>query len=152
MKTKTSIIFALCLLASVINSCEKVQVKDPRQDISGQWLWLSTWFDGNMSDSNPKTPENSGIHEILKFNPNKTYSKIQNNVLVEFGTYSTGHGSYWPYVGAYNYIYDSIVYYRNDISEKATKDYYKIFNDTLIFSYGFAGYVGSFSKFYIKQK
>jgi hypothetical protein len=72
--------------------------------------------------------------------------------------FSTGHGSYTPYTGAFTFIYDSIVYYRNGISEKNTQDYYNIFNDTLEFCWGYAGYATKSdsttgaSKFYAKQK
>jgi hypothetical protein len=114
-------------------------------------MWLSSWYDRPMSDSNPKTPQNSGIQEIIRFNSNKTWIKIQNNVPVDSGTYTNGHGSYLPYIGAYNFVYDSIVYFRNGISIKGSQDYYKIFNDTMQFCGGFAGIYGSGSKFYIKQ-
>jgi hypothetical protein len=124
---------------------------EPAQDLSGQWMWLSSWFDGNLSDSNPKTPQNSGLQETIRFNSDKSWIKIQNNVGVDSGKYSTGHGSYLPYIGAYNYVYDSVVYLRNGISVKGTQDYYKIFNDTLQFCGGFAGLMGSGSRFYIKQ-
>jgi hypothetical protein len=127
-------------------------VIETTEDITGQWTWLSTWGDSPMSNSNPKTTQNTGIQEKIEFNSNKTWLKIQNSIHIDSGTYSTGHGSYLPYIGAYNFIYDSVVYYRNGISEKVTQDYYKIFNDTLQFCSGFAGIVGGGSKFYIKQK
>jgi hypothetical protein len=152
MKTLTSTLIVLFLVLFAINSCKKNPVIEPTQDISGKWQWLSSWYDGPMSDSNPKTPQNSGIQELLEFNSNKTWLKIQNNIHIDSGTYSMGHGSYLPYVGAYHFIYDSIVYYRNGISEKGYQDYYKIFNDTLQFSPWFAGLYGGIAKFYIKQK
>jgi hypothetical protein len=105
-----------------------------------------------MNALNPLTPQNSGITEIIKFNSDNTWIKIQNNVRTDSGTYSTGHGSYLPYVGAYNFIYDSVVYYRNGLSEKGKQDYYKIYNDTLQFCGGFAGLMGAGSKFYIKAE
>jgi hypothetical protein len=148
--TLTQLVFILLLVVN--NSCKKAPVIEPIQDITGHWQWLSSWYDGPMSDSNPKTPQNTGIQEILEFNLNKAWLKIQNNIHIDSGTYSTGHGSYLPYVGAYHFIYDSIVYYRNGISEKGKQDYYKIFNDTLQFSPGFAGLYGGIAKFYIKQK
>lgn len=142
----------LILVLLVINSCKKEPIIEPAQDITGQWQWLSTWYDSPLSDSNPKTHQNTDIQETIEFNSNKTWLKIQNNFYIDSGTYSTGHGSYLPYIGANNFVYDSIVYFRNGISEKGTQDYYKVFNDTLQFCSGFAGIAGGGSKFYIKQK
>ena len=117
MKTLISnyLLLIICILA--IYSCSKKPSIEPSQDVTGQWIWLSTYFDGSLSESNPKTPKNSGINEVIKFRSN-TWVKIQNNVHVDSGTYTTGHGSYLPYVGAYNYIYDSIVYYREGIANQ----------------------------------
>jgi hypothetical protein len=156
MKTLTSTLLVLILVIFSLTSCKKDNVSKEvviaAQDITGEWQWLSSWYLIPLSDSNPKTPENSGIQEVLKFNSDKTWLKIQNYLHVDSGTYSTGHGSYLPYIGARNFVYDSIVYYRNGISEKGTQDYYKIFNDTLQFSSGFAGICGGGSKIYTKQK
>ena len=152
MKTLTSTMLVLFFVLLVSNSCKKDPVIEPTQDITGQWEWISSWYDGPMSDSNPKTPQNTGIQEMIQFNSNYTWLKIQNNIHIDSGTYSTGHGSYLPYIGAYHFIYDSIVYYRNGISEKGKQDYYKIVNDTLQFSPGFAGIYGGIARFYIKQK
>jgi len=159
MKTLTSIMLVLLLVLLISNSCKKDPVIEPTQDITGQWQWLSTWYLGPIpfttSDTNPKTlqtPQNTGIQEIIEFNSNKTWLKIQNNIHVDSGTYSTGHGSYLAYNGAYKFVYDSIVYFRNGITEKVYHDYYKIFNDTLQFSRGLAGISGGVCIFYIKQK
>jgi hypothetical protein len=152
MKTLSSITLVLILALWVINSCKKDPIIAPIQDVTGQWQWLSSWYDRPMSDSNPKTPQNTGIQETIEFSSNNTWLKIQNNIHIDSGTYSTGHGSYLPYIGAYNFVYDSIVYFRNGISEKGTQDYYKISNDTLQFSGGFAGISGGGSKFYIRHK
>ena len=151
MKTVTSVMLLLGL-SLVINSCKKDPVTEPAKDITGQWIWLSSWTIEPLDDSNPKNPQNTGIHETIRFYENKTWLKIQNNVHLDSGTYSVGHGSYLPYVGAYNYIYDSVVYFRNGKSEQWAHDYYKIYNDTLQFSNGFAGICGGVSKFYSKQQ
>jgi len=145
----------IILLLLISNSCQKdptIEQVEPAQDITGQWQWLSSRIGAQISESNPKTPQNTGIQETIEFNSNKTWLKIQNNIHTDSGTYTTGHGSYLPYIGAYNFIYDSIVYFRNGISEKGTQDYYKIVNDTMQFSPGFAGIYGGVAKFYIKQK
>jgi hypothetical protein len=160
MKTKSSIILFLILFLSMNFSCKKAPepVSNNTKDITGQWNWINSWMDGPISDSNPKTPQNTGIQEIIKFNSNKTWLKIQNSIHIDSGTFSTGHGSYIPYPGSYVYIYDSVVYYRNGISEKGTQDYYEISNDTLMFCGCFAGLYAKSdptegaSKRYIKQK
>ena len=160
MKTLVSTIVLIVLLLSMISSCKKTTEPVPNntKDISGQWKWIYSWLDGPMSDSNPRTPQNTGVQEIIVFKDNHTWLKTQNNIHIDSGTFSTGHGSFTPYTGAYVYIYDSIVYYRNGISEKGTQDYYEISNDTLMFCGCFAGLYAKSdptegaSKRYIKQK
>jgi hypothetical protein len=92
------------------------------------------------------TPENTGVHEILIFNPYHTWLKTENGIKVDSGTYSLGHGSHTPYIGADVYIYDSVLYYSLG-SELNTWDYYNIFNDTLQFCPGFAGKFASYNSF-----
>jgi hypothetical protein len=140
-------------------SCKKELFPSTTKDITGQWVWILSYSGGNPTiQPNPITPQNTGIQEIVRFNSNDTWLKIQNNVHIDSGTFTKGHGSYTPYIGAFTYSYDSIVYFRNGISEKGTQDYYKIFNDTLEFCAGFAGYAtksdptAGDSEFYVKQK
>ena len=154
MKTLAQLMVLIVLLTLITFSCKKDTINNPTQDITGQWQWIFSY----TVQLNPLTPQNTGIQEVIKFNSNNTWLKIQNNVDIDSGTFTKGHGSYIPYLGAHTFIYDSIVYYRNGISEKGTQDYYKIFNDTLEFCAGFAGYstksdpIAGASEFYIKQK
>ena len=158
MKTKKTIFLLTVVLLYLISSCKKDVINNPAKDITGHWKWIYSFLDNNLSDSNPKTPQNTGIEEMLVFNSNHAWYKTQNNIKMDSGTYLLGHGTYIPYVSSYAYIYDSIVYYRNGIFQKGSQDYYDIFNDTLEFCGCFAGISAKsdptegVSKFYIKQK
>jgi hypothetical protein len=153
MKTK-QILFLFSLLA-FFSSCKK-DLDNLAVDVTGQWEWIYSYV--SLNNPNPITPKTTGIDELLVFNPNLTWYKIQNNIKVDSGTYSIGHGSYTPYAGAYSYIYDSIAYYKDGYVLKGEQDYYKISNDTLQFCGCFAGLssksypTGGVSKFFIKQK
>ena len=138
MKLKIIITFILFLFFS----CKKDN-PDITADISGQWEWIKTL---TVYPSDPVTPENSGIHESLVFNTNHEWRWTVNAIKIDSGTYSTGHGSFTPYIGAYVYIYDSVLYNRTIIRTKAW-DYYIIFNDTLQFCPGFAGMFASLNSF-----
>lgn len=107
MKTKAFIILMIVLALTMPFSCKKDSI-NPANDITGQWKWLSYYFVYVPSDTNPLTPENTGIQEILMFNANHTWFKTQNNIKTDSGTYSIGRGSYTPYAGAHTFIYDSI--------------------------------------------
>jgi hypothetical protein len=157
MKTIASIIVLITLLLLGGNSCKKDPIIIPPRDITGQWKWLSYYFVYLQSDSNPLTPQNAGIQERLVFNANHTWFKTQNDIKTDSGTYSIGHGNYTPYLGAKIYVYDSIVYYHNDVHENGWQDYYSTYHDTLQICPGYAGQFSSYSipyngsKFYIKQ-
>jgi hypothetical protein len=158
MKTKKDLILLIVLLLSVTFSCKKDPVITPAKNITGQWEWIYTYKLYLLSDSNPLTPQNTGIHEMLVFNSNESWYKTINDIKIDSGTFSLGHGSYTPYNGAKPYIYDSISYYQNGFHITDGEDYYKIFNDTLEFTPGFSGKHFSYtlptngSKFWIKQK
>ena len=140
----------MILLCNIIScSCKQTVSNTTPASIAGKWKWVETYFDYAPSDSNPLTPAYNGIQEFIYYNTDATWKKIQNNKTVDSGTYSTGHGSYLPYAGAYDYIYDSVKYYHSITG--ANWDYYTITNDTLLFSGGFAGIIGSGSKIYIRQ-
>ena len=155
MKIRASIILVMILLLGLLISCKKVQI-NPAKDITGHWQWLSYYKVYLLSDSNPITPQNSGIQEILVFNANQTWYKTQNNIKIDSGTFSIGHGSHSPYPGARTSIYDSIAYYVNGVKKNSWQDYYEIFNDTLQICPGFADRFISYSipysgsKFYKK--
>jgi hypothetical protein len=146
--------FVILSFILILYGCKKDPPINPAKDITGQWQWIFSY----TVQLNPLTPQNTGIQEVIKFNSNYSWLKIQNNIQIDSGTFTKGHGNYIPYPGAHTFIYNSIVYYRNGISEKGIQDYYKIFNDTLEFCAGFAGYStksdpsAGASEFYIKQK
>jgi hypothetical protein len=155
MKTKASMFIMIILLYALFFSCKKNLI-NPAKDITGHWKWLSYYFVYPENDSNPLTPQNTGIQEILVFNANHTWFKTHNNIKIDSGTYSLGHGSYSPYYGAYTFIYDSICYYQNGINKNGWRDYYIMFNDTLQICPGFADQFASYSipyngsKFFLK--
>ena len=138
------------------SGCKKEEMILPK-DISGTWDWIFTYKAYPLSDTNPLTPQNTGIKEIIVFNSDMSWTNTQNNIVIDSGTYSLGHGSRTSYPGAQTYVYDSIVYYRNGIQINGGFDYYIIFNDTLEFSPGFSGRLFSYTlpyngaKFWIKN-
>jgi hypothetical protein len=144
MKTKVSIILSIIISLLMTSSCKKDQIVFP-MDIAGQWEWIKTYKVYLLSDSNPLTPQNTGIQEILVFNDNQTWFNSQNNIKTDSGTFTLGHGSYTPYIGAYMFIYDSIVYYRDGIQINGGWDYYSIYNDTLAFCPYYGGRFASYS-------
>lgn len=138
---KTKILFALLIMISVFifDSCKKEEIPNLATDISGKWQWLFSISGGNPSSAGYlKNPENTGISVLLVFNSDKTWYKALNNIKTDSGNYSIGHGTYTPYIGAYVFIYDSVIYYSTGTNNKSV-DFYKIFHDTLIFSGGFRG-------------
>ena len=149
---KPSFSTAIIILFSYIlfgSSCTKSNSPVIPESIVGKWKWVSTYFDYPLGPSNPSTPANSGIQEYVVFNADATWKKIQNNVTVDSGAFSTGHGSYQPYPTNTKYVYDSVKYYKS--LQGSSWDYYSISKDTLTFSGGFAGLIGSDSKMFIKQ-
>ena len=143
-------IIIISLLVLVSNSCEKDSSNDNgddiTKDITGQWEWLFTYKALPLSETNPLTPENTGIHENIIFKTNFTWRIIENGIKSDSGTYSLGHGSHCSYPDAHIFIYDSILYY-SSISNSYTWDYYDVFNDTLQFCPGFAGKLASYNSF-----
>jgi hypothetical protein len=131
---------------SCVTACSKNNEKALIKDITGEWNWVATYRVYTLSDSNPLTPENTGVHEKLIFNLDHTWSKTDNGIKVDSGTYSLGNGSNAPYIGAPINIYDSVLYYRLHTKSNAW-DYYDIFNDTLQFCPGFAGKFASLNSF-----
>ncbi len=135
-------------------SCEKDQ-DDYVHEIVGKWNWIYSFV--SINNPVPNTPLNTGTNELLVFNPDNTWYKTQNNIKIDSGSYSIGHGSYTPYLGAKTYIYDSITYYQNGTIIKDKLDYFVIFNDTLQFNPGFAGLLAKsdltsgLSRFYVRK-
>ncbi len=135
--------YILLILFSVINSfsCKKNNESTPPQDITGTWKLLKTYCD---CPTPPVFADSIGLIDIVNFRTNKIWSRVQNNVTVDSGTYSTGHNVYTPYVGAFTYKYDSVSYFKN--GSNVGSDYYEILsNDTLVFGAGIAGRYTSYS-------
>jgi len=147
MKTIQKILSMVYVIAIVCFSCRKEDQPNlvKPKDIAGTWDWKYTWKDLPMSDSNPLNPQNTGIQEILVFKSDNTWSRTQNNIKVDSGSYTLGHGDYLPYVGAYHFIYDSIVYYKIGTRIEFGWDYYSISNDTLFNCPCLGGRFGSYS-------
>jgi len=146
MRTKFVSYMIVSLLLLLFISCKKFTDNvDPTQDITGTWEWIFTYKAYPLSETNPLTPQNTGIVEIFIFNTDRTWLNIQNDLVIDSGTFSLGHGSRTPYLGAKTYIYDSIVYYWSGIQIDNGFDYYIIFNDTLEFSPGFSGRLTSYT-------
>jgi hypothetical protein len=160
MKAKVLMCLLVFLTILMSFSCKKSPepITNPAADISGKWKWIMTYSgDYHLSDSNPKTPQNTGIQEIIEYSSGNQWRLIHNNIHIDSGTYSIGQGDYSP-DPKFKYIYDSIVYYKNGIFIKNSEDFYKIYNDTLMFAAVFRGiYAKSLqmtagAKYYIKQK
>ena len=131
MKYFIKLITFLIALIVVIIQCTKEPQPVLPKDITGQWRWIYTFHLTELSDSNPLTPEHSGINEILVFNGDHTWQKKVNNLKVDSGTYSLGHGLYTPYSGAGIFRFDSILYFRDGKTFEGGFDYYEILHDTL---------------------
>jgi hypothetical protein len=119
--------------------------------VKGEWNWILTYPPGNPANYPyyPLTPVNTGLNEILSFDANGQFSQTINDTLIQSGTYTTGHGTFLPYVDAQQYSYDSIAYFVN--GSKQNIDYYSVLHqDTLVFSSSFAGAVGGGTKYFVK--
>ena len=132
MKSYSILLFTLFIVIIFSLNCEREQPAIPvqPQDITGQWEWISTH---KAHPYSIKTPQNTGIHEILVFNADHTWFITQNDTIVDSGEFSFGHGSFTPAPGGHTFIYDSIVYYKNGEYINGGVDYYNITNDTLLF-------------------
>ena len=114
----------------VLIGCSKSTITNSAKSPVGKWNWISTYYDYPLSDSNPKTPQNTGIRETLIFNADNSYKHLKNNVTIDSGTYSFGHGIYTNLSNS-QFVYDSILYYHKSIPVVGGVDYYEINNDSL---------------------
>lgn len=110
-------------------SCKKNSINP--LPIAFHWKWIKTYNDAPLSSTNPITPLNSGIQELLIFNSDNTWSDIKNNNLIDSGTYIIGHGVFTN-LSNVKFEFDSIQYYRNGTQVLGGVDYYQVSNDTLI--------------------
>ena len=120
------------------------------KEVAGKWKWIYTYLYATNPPVNPLTPQNTGINEIITYYADKTWSKIQNNNLIDSGSYSTGHGNRPTSPGTV-VIYDSIQYYLNNVPISGKVEYYFISGDSLNFNPGYSGVYSGDSKWLIKQ-
>lgn len=137
-------LFLVTIFVFLFYSCEKEFNTKYSNSIVGKWRWIKTMRVIPFSDINPETPQNTGIEELLTFGADFEWYKTQNNILVDSGSYTIGHGSY---INPSNvtYIYDSICYYQNNIPIKNGFDFYEIDHDTLVFCSAFGARWWSFT-------
>ncbi len=145
----------LLFLLLIISSCKKTEFSSPGQ-LVGKWVWAATWYDIAPGTTNPLTPMNSDKYEYIELNPDYSFKHIWYAPTIEdmpsvSGKFSVGHGNYAPSGGGNTYSYDSIVFYSGGIHSQKYAEYFKIHNDTLIFSSGFRGVAGSGSRIYVKE-
>ena len=151
---KTILYLSISILLIIAVYCEKDK-DDYIPEIVGKWNWIYSFV--SINSPVPNTPLSTGINELLVFNPDNTWYKTQNNIRIDSGSYSIGHGSYTPYMGAKTYNYNSITYYQNGTKIIDKTDYFVISDDTLLFNPGFAGLVAKsdltsgLSRFYIRK-
>lgn len=128
------------------HSCEDNSSSEIYSDsIVGKWKWINTWKVIPISESNPETPKNTGIEELLVFNSDFTWYKTQNNSLIDSGSFTLGSGSFTYPARDLTLEYDSIAYFRNGIKLINGFDYYKIHHDTLVFCSYFGGRWSSYT-------
>jgi hypothetical protein len=150
------LLYLLCIGAlCCFTQCKKDDISQ-NTTIIGSWKWIYTYDIYLLGPDNPKTPANTGIQETVVFYSNMTWKQIQNNVTVDSGSYTLGHGYYLPYQGAGAYTYDSIAFYKNNMA-KGWDSYEILHNDTLAFIPGLSGRYSSYlmhyngSRWYIRQ-
>lgn len=147
------LVFFICSFL-ILLSCKKDTGIQPAP-IAGTWIWEKTRLALPLSANNPLTPQNSGITESMFFSSDGNWKITQNGNSIDSGTYSLGHGSYLPYVGAYHYIYDSIGFYKS--GNFVGWDSYEIKDNSLVFNPGLSGRFSSYllpyngSKWFVKQ-
>lgn len=133
-------------------SCKKTDTTSnvAPKEVVGKWKWIYTYLNATNPPVNPITPQNTGINETITYYADRTWSKIQNNNLIDSGSYSIGHGNRRTYPGSVT-IYDSIQYYLNNVAVTGKVDYYFIAGDSLNFNPGYSGVYSGDSKWLIKQ-
>ena len=153
MKVKK--LLQILFLSLFFYSCEDKEPTSMHFDtIAGRWKWIKTYKVIPLSDTNPETPANTGIEELLVFNTDFTWYKTQNNVLTDSGSYSLGSG----HLDYPELVYDSIAYYKNNTPVKNGFDYYEIHHDTLVFCSYFGGRWSAYTlshsgtKWWVRQK
>ncbi len=147
-------IYYIIFFIAFITACKKDEGIQP-VPVAGTWIWEKTTFALPLSATNPLTPQYTGITELMYFSSNGNWKIIQGATTIDSGTYSLGHGSYLPYVGAFHYTYDSIGFYKG--GNFVGWDSYEIKDNSLVFRTGLSGRFSSYllpnggSKYFIRQ-
>jgi hypothetical protein len=148
MKTIFEVMLLLSIMAFV--SC-KNDVPAGHQNTSGsltgQWQWVATYNDAPLSASNPSTPQNTGINELLVLDSSFYWQDVKNGIISDSGKYNIGHAI--RTIGITRYEYDSICYYKNGLP--ANTNYYSLSHDTLLFNPAYAGLIGGSEKIWIRK-
>ena len=147
---KNILIISILLLPNSFCKKTNVTTNVAPKEVIGKWKWIYTYLHATNPPINPITPLNTGINEIITYYADRTWSKIQNNNLIDSGSYSIGHGNSNTYPGTVT-IYDSIQYYLNNVVIAGKVDYYFVAGDSLNFNPGYSGVYSGDSKWLIKQ-
>jgi hypothetical protein len=140
----------LALILIITGSCKKDKIIEPSvilpKEVTGDWVWISTYLNGPLGPNNPYTPLNTGNTEKLVFNSNKEWKRFFNSLIADSGTFNLEHGRY---INPSNttFIYDQINYFRN--GNVLDADWYEIHNDTLLINPGYRGYFTSYNMPYV---
>ncbi len=147
-------ILILALVILTIASCKKstktTSSPTDTSSIVGNWKWIETQFGYGPSDSNPLRPQYAGYQKVLSLTTDHSFILKKDNVIIDSGTYTHGHANYVDSFFNERFIYDSILYYHKGI-KSSNIDYYKIYNDTLLFDPGIIHILGAASVFWKKQ-
>ncbi|MBR2647590.1 MAG: hypothetical protein IKD55_02035 [Sediminibacterium sp.] len=129
---------SLYIFLSIICACKKDSSQQP---IVGEWVWYLNRTNNPYYNT---TPQSTGITEILKIQANGEYNVLINNQIENTGTYKLTYE-----VANNGSIVNKILYTNQRIIDSV--EYYVIQNDTLRFSWGLIGSVGSRSRFYKRK-
>ena len=66
--------YTILFILLSISGCKEDDI-NPVKDVVGHWKWLSTYKVYILSDTNPLTPQNTGIEEILIFKKDGSWFK-----------------------------------------------------------------------------
>ena len=113
--------------------------------VYGKWKWLATYSDGNISSTNPATPQNTGNIEVLTFNTNGTWSEVLNDSLIGSGTFTLGHSD--SLLGGI--FHDSVNFSGASDPQLIYNKYYIFYHDTIDFSSAYL--LGSGAKLWVKE-
>jgi hypothetical protein len=148
MKRFAFIIALTLMLILFFTQCKKTDTTTIPAVVAS-WVWLYTYKNLPLSPTNPLTPANTSLVEVLTFKNDRTWNKVQNGIIVDSGTFKLGHGTFPTYPVATIFVYDSIKYYKRGLPYAV--DYYRMKEDTMIFDPGERGIYGAGTKWFVKQ-